>query len=290
MSKDPFASRETRRWLSVPLAIAWVGLGACGDAETLRGAPSSSDTSSSDDASARDDRAKPGDGGLLAPNDGAVPECAAIAGVPYDRLAIAGPPSDRPAALHGDINLRLRKLRSHPTATRGLISINGPTDPGAPRLTGLFAVARPAAIADVFQAETWDWGCNCAKGWMGDMTDYVQVIALATTAGEVIYAPASGYDIGQGHAALVLYAGADTLTLEYTRADSVATGYAIHLAGVCVEPSLAKSYLAANAAGRAELPAVRPRQALGRALSGTVLVAVRDTGAWMDPRSQKDWW
>ena len=49
-------------------------------------------------------------------------------------------------------------------------------------------------------------------------------------------------------------------------------------------------YEACNAAGRGELPALRPDQPLGRARGTEVYVAIRDTGSWMDPRVRKDWW
>ena len=60
--------------------------------------------------------------------------------------------------------------------------------------------------------------------------------------------------------------------------------------GVCVEPSLRALYESMNTAGRTELPALHPEQPFGRARSGEILVSIRDTGAFMDPRSDKDWW
>jgi hypothetical protein len=89
---------------------------------------------------------------------------------------------------------------------------------------------------------------------------------------------------------MVLYATYDTLTLKYTREDNVVRGYTVHLAGVCPEPRLLALYQSSNASGRGSLPALRGNQPLGRARGGSVLVAIRDTGAWMDPRSDKDWW
>jgi len=113
---------------------------------------------------------------------------------------------------------------------------------------------------------------------------------LPIAPGEVIETPRSGYSIGDGYAALVLYADDDTITLKYTREDNVVYGYTIHLSGVCVEPSLLALYQACDAAGRGELPALAGDQPLGRARGAEVYAAVRDTGAWMDPRSRKDWW
>lgn len=66
-------------------------------------------------------------------------------------------------------------------------------------------------------------------------------------------------------------------------------GYTIHIAGICVEPSLRAAYDAANAAGRGELPSLYGRQPLGRARGTEILVASRDTGSWGDPRTRDEW-
>jgi hypothetical protein len=113
---------------------------------------------------------------------------------------------------------------------------------------------------------------------------------MGVTPGEVLHLPDSGYSIGSGYEALVLYATEDQLTLKYTREDHVVYGYTIHLENICVEPSLLALYQAWNDAGRGELPALRGSQPLGRARGGEIGVAIRDTGSFMDPRSRKDWW
>ena len=102
--------------------------------------------------------------------------------------------------------------------------------------------------------------------------------------------PPSGYGIGQGYAVLVLYADSQRITLKYTGEDSVVHGYAVHVEGVCVEPSLLALYERMNAGGRGQLPALRAGQALGRARGNEIQVAIRDTGRFMDPRTRKDWW
>jgi len=84
------------------------------------------------------------------------------------------------------------------------------------------------------------------------------------------------------------------MTLGYTRDDTVATGYVVHLENVCVDPNLLALYRAQNdAAGfRATgfLPALRANEKLGTAFGDEMQVAVRDRGAFLDPRSRKDWW
>jgi hypothetical protein len=57
-----------------------------------------------------------------------------------------------------------------------------------------------------------------------------------------------------------------------------------------VDPNLLALYRQADAAGRASLPALRNGQPLGTASGGQVLVAIRDCGSFLDPRSRKDWW
>ncbi len=74
-----------------------------------------------------------------------VDPCAAIDGQNYGTLPVVGPPTDRPAAEHGDINLALRGYNST-DSTRGLIDMAGPTDNRAPQLPGLFADTRTPGL------------------------------------------------------------------------------------------------------------------------------------------------
>ena len=99
-----------------------------------------------------------------------------------------------------------------------------------------------------------------------------------------------GYDIGDDYQVLVLYASEERITLKYTREDNVVGGYTLHMENVCVEPSLLALYQSWNDQGRGYLPALRAGQAFGRARGDEIGVAIRDTGAFQDPRSRKDWW
>ena len=93
---------------------------------------------------------------------------------------------------------------------------------------------------------------------------------------------------------MVLYAEERRITLGYTRRDSVATGYAVHIEDVCVDPNLLALYQAQTDSdgwhNTGYLPALRNNEALGTALDNEIKVAIRDNGAFMDPRSRKDWW
>ena len=113
---------------------------------------------------------------------------------------------------------------------------------------------------------------------------------MTTLADEVIRTPFSGYDIGGGHTAMVLYVGKSTITLKYTADDDVVHGYTVHIEGICVDLGLQLIYEQCDVGKRKELPVLKSRQPLGRALGTEVRVAVRDTGSFMDPRSRKDWW
>jgi LysM repeat protein len=212
---------------------------------------------------------------------------APIPGETYGTLPIVGPPTDRPAAQHSDINLALRGY-TLTNAHLGLIDMAGPTDQRAPQLAGLFADKRTAVFTNVYRANHWDWASN-SRG--GPITDFeVTVAGFRVEPGETIHVPEAGYSIGQGYAVLALYADQERITLKYTGEDSVVIGYTLHVEGIYVEPNLLALYEQMNAAGRRHLPALRAGQAFGRARDNEIRVAIRDTGRFMDPRVRKDWW
>jgi hypothetical protein len=213
--------------------------------------------------------------------------CQPIPGEDYGTLDVAGPPTDRPAEEHADLNLALRGYELT-DAYLGLVNYGGAGDSKAPQLRSLFTDSRVPAFTTVYQVYDWDWGCNC-RGPLLTRWE-VTLAGMGVAPGETIYVPSSGYEIGGGYEVLVLYASQERITLKYTPHDNVVLGYTLHVEGVCVEPSLLALYEAWNAAGRAELPALQAGQAFGRARGGEIGVAIRDTGTFMDPRSQKDWW
>ena len=221
------------------------------------------------------------------PSRPAVDPCAPITNESYGTLPIVGSPTDRPAHMHGDINLALRGF-SKTDSTLGLIDMGGPTDSRAPQLARLFADYRTGVFTNVYRVNHWDWGSNARGGPIEDFK--VTLAGLKVEPGEPIHIPDAGYDIGQGYQILVLYASKERITLKYTGEDTVATGYAIHVEGICAEPSLLTLYERMNREGRRHLPALRAGQAFGRAIGNEIKVAIRDTGRFMDPRVRKDWW
>lgn len=215
------------------------------------------------------------------------------AGTSYGTVTVLIPasPTDPPAANHPDKNLALRGYIMT-TAYLGLVNLyGGVPDPAAPQLAGLFADNRVPTFSHLYQVYDWDWTCNCRGAPLSAYQ--VTLAGMSTKPGETIQAPGSGYDIGRlpsGYAVMVLYAGSNRLTLNYTRDDDVIHGYTIHLEGIGIDPDLQALYDATNLAGRVRLPALYARQGLGYALGNEIKVAIRDTGTFLDPRSRLDWW
>lgn len=215
--------------------------------------------------------------------------CPAASNHQYSAIPVAGGHAAHPPAQHGDLNLA---LRGYVPIDGGLslVDISGPTDGDAPQLPGVFG--RAASIAQTFQARDWNWACGGA-GCRGEVLSNVEVsmVGLASVPGEAVHVPTRGAEIyGGGYVALVLFADATRLTVVYTREDSVANGYAVHLEDFCVDPNLLALYQANNSAGRGNLPGLRNGEAVGVARYHQVLVGVRDRGMFTDPRSRKDWW
>lgn len=207
----------------------------------------------------------------------------------YTSIPALGGPLSHPDSQHGDLNLSLRGYVPTDSAL-SLIDINGPADGDAPQLVGV--LGRVTAIGQDFQVRDWNWACGGA-GCRGDPLTNVAVslIGLQSNPGDVVYVPSRGAEIyGGGFVAMVLYADTSQLTVVYTREDSVANGYAVHLEQFCVDPNLLALYHADNDAGRGSLPAIHNGEMVGTAQYNHVLVGVRDRGEFTDPRSRKDWW
>jgi hypothetical protein len=213
--------------------------------------------------------------------------CPAISGASYTSISTQSPTTSD-VSKSPDVNLLTRKKKVV-SSTKGLVSYSGATDTTPPpQLYAIFTDDRVPSIPNVYAVEKWDWGCNCFNGYLTDWD--VTLLGMTTKAGEIVQNPYSGYNVGGGANAIVLYAAPGTITLHVSTKDTVADGYVIHLTGICIEPTLQSLYTSLNATGRSKLPALKSRQALGRALSTEIQVSIRDTGSWMDPRSKKDWW
>ncbi len=220
------------------------------------------------------------------------PPCPATSPRQYAIIPVLPPVTDRPAAQHADLNLALRGAQPV-AAPLTLVDYGGATDPDAPQLAGIFSDDRTPTFVSAAQVRAWDWMCGTATGCRGEAITWppVTLLAVRTMPDEPLAIPDRAAEIfGGGYVALVLYAEEQRLTLKYTREDNVVYGYTVHLEALCVDPNLLATYRRANSQGRSSLPGLRNGQAVGSARGGQVQVAVRDVGAFMDPRSRKDWW
>jgi hypothetical protein len=208
-------------------------------------------------------------------------------GESYGVLAVSNYTTTPPAETHPDINLAVRGYT--PTSGYlGLVDYGPTTDPNAPQLAGLFTTTHAPTFTAVYQVYDWNWPC-CRGDPIQDPP--VTLADLAATPGDVVRVPGrSNGDIGNGYVALVLYASTNRITLKFTSEDSMVQGYGLHLENICVDSSLLALYQQLNQDGRHELPALQAGQAVGSVLGTSFGVAVRDTGAFMDPRSHNDWW
>ncbi len=223
--------------------------------------------------------------------------CPTTSTATYVSIPIEGSPrqASYPPVADPDLNLVVRSY-SATTALLGLVDIGGHTDANAPRLHTLYAPPRVPTFTGAHRVNDWDWACPQSLTGLGcrglPLTEWeVTLISMQTAVGEAVYAPDWPRDILSGvYKAMVLYAEAERITLVYTRRDSPAHGYVIHLEGVCVDPNLLSLYQSLDAAGRSSLPGLRSGERVGQAKNASIAVAIRDSGAFMDPRSSKDWW
>lgn len=199
----------------------------------------------------------------------------------YNLIPLQGERDSRPAAEHGDLNLKLREPQPIDVEL-ALVDIPGAgIDPNAPRLKDVFEPNFSAA----YTIHNWDWGCNCKGDLIKD--DHVVLVGIKTTPGEPVYIPTKQQDIFQGkYYAVVLYASEDSLTFVYDRAGTVAHAYAVHYQGLKTDPSLLALYRQSQGN---ELPGLTLDTPVGTA-TDELIVAIRDKGSFMDARSRKDWW
>ena len=205
----------------------------------------------------------------------------------YTLVPTVGAPSDRPAATHPDLNVKIRGYG--PTGgTLGLVDVGGPTDTMAPRLYTLLVDSGTPTFVSNWQVNGWDWSAMTSTGPIPDPP--VTMTAWATTPGQPIRLPRSDYRIAPGLGARVLFVDDDSVTLKYTGEDDVVSGYTLHVLDLCIEPKLRETYDDANASGRTSLPGLAPLQEFARARGDSVRIVIRDTGSFMDPRVRKDWY
>ena len=218
-------------------------------------------------------------------------DCPAVSNRRYSVITMLGVDTEHPDNEHGDLNLALRKYIAINEPAQ-LIQLTGGSDSDAPKLSGIFGDARMPEFVRTYQTHGWDWTCS-VHGCRGEVLSepVVSLIGMRVTAGEELFAPSRDTEIfGGSYIAAILYADTNRLTLAYSREGNIASGYAIHIENICVDPNLLVAYRTTNAGGRGTLPAVKNGEPLGTANGNEIIVAIRDRGAFLDPRSRKDWW
>ena len=207
------------------------------------------------------------------------------------------------AASHPDINLKIRNWAGPFSGKKEFIEEFHPVgsdalDPKAPELNTLLNNNPHPAIINLYKVYDWNWETNTKKNTfcqrpkdLPPSFDFFSLVGFQAPFQTDILVPVSGYDIGNGNTVLILYADSNSITLKYTAEDDVVAGYTIHLQNFSVDSKILEAYNQANSQGRQELPALHGGCKIGTANnSGEILVAIRDTGSFMDPRWFYDWW
>jgi formylglycine-generating enzyme required for sulfatase activity len=213
--------------------------------------------------------------------------CDAIPGAAYGQLPMDRPKTNRPAERHADLNIGLRGFTP---ADEPLVfwDYQGPIDAKAPQLVDL--LKRVPAFGSAWRVRQWVWEPEPGHAGPPEQQYPVSLLGLRSRRMEHVHVPDSGYGFEQGFMVMVLYASEERITLKYTKDDSMVRGYGLQLEDVCVEPGLLALYRRLDAEGRDQLPAVAAHMPIGRARGEELRVTIRDTGTFMDPRSEPDWW
>ncbi|MBN1976815.1 MAG: hypothetical protein JW918_05390, partial [Anaerolineae bacterium] len=207
----------------------------------------------------------------------------------------------RPAYLHADKNLALRSYTPTDPPLRELVNYGSGDPIQPPQFATLFDPPRVPALVNFYRVHDWYWAPSPAPGTRGSpLTNYpVTALGLQTTPGEVLSVPESGYNIGGGMEVLVLFADEDSVALHYGREDSSAPGYTVHVDNICTDPNLLVLYNSLDDPDGPryqfpnpsyDLPNLPAGHPFGTARGDEVVVAIVDSGGFMDPRSCNEWW
>jgi hypothetical protein len=210
----------------------------------------------------------------------------------------------RKAWEHADKNIELRGYAQNNGVS--LAFVGGSTEsPQPPQLATLFNPNRVPAFTRGFRIYNWNWAPSPNPGTRGSISTSwpVNLYGMQTTPGEALRVPTSGYDIGQGMEVIVLYADDDSVTLNYSRDDTVTNGYTVHVDNICTDPNLLNLYNQHDQPGGPRyqiygkdgivdyhLVTLSAGQVFGTARDGEIRAGVVDSGSFMDPRYCNDWW
>lgn len=238
--------------------------------------------------------------------------CSGVSGNVYEAgFALQFDPDDpvRLAYEHADKNLALRgySLNEDAGLKRELLNFGSDDPTRPPQMATLFSPARVPPLLNFYRVGHWIWASPPEPGVRGDpvTSPPVTALGLGTAPGESLRVPSSGYDIGGGMEVLLIFADEDTVALRYTREDSSGSpGYTLHVDNICTDPNLLALYKSLDDPGGPryvykppsqrpyayDLPNLPAGQPLGTARDGEIVVAIVDTGTFMDPRSCNEWW
>ncbi len=218
---------------------------------------------------------------------------------------------DYPAANHPDMNLRdyrnweivgLTETDTSLLCNGSLLcGIGGDNDQGrAPQLSTMFGsgFTRQPTATGIYQSFQWNWNSGPPPGSRGPRITPdnsgnwgASVVEFKTQANEEIKVPSSGYEIdSEGRQVSVLYAKDKDITIIYGNQDTAAVGYVMHFVDLTVNPDILDLYNENQTQGRTSLVALPCGYPLGTALNSRFKVAIRDTGSFIDPRIEKDFW
>jgi hypothetical protein len=209
----------------------------------------------------------------------------------------------RPAYNHADKNIELRGyvVNTDPDLQRELVNYGSddPTQP--PQLATLFSPYQVPSFSDFYRVRKWNWAPSPNPGSPGGVMTFYATTAVSfdLPTGKPLHTPISGYDIGGGMEVLVLFADADTVTLHYTREDSASLGYTIHIDNICTDQNLLNLYNSLDnpngprynyPSSGYNLPTLPAGKVFGRTSGQDMVVAIVDSGGFLDPRSCNEWW
>jgi hypothetical protein len=186
-----------------------------------------------------------------------------------------------------------------------------------PQIATMFSPHRVPTILANYQVIDWLWTPETDPGLPnGPITSPpVTLIGVEPNVIEELRSPKHGRHLGAPlgkGGAVVLYADVQNITLKFTLEDSVATGYTMHISGICTDPNLVAlyqslddqfsnpgRYLFGPDSGNIPrdgipdylLPGLKQGQVFGIGFpSVQTFIAIRYEGTFLDPRSEQDWW
>jgi len=158
---------------------------------------------------------------------------------------------------------------------------------------------KPQLLAGAFDVA---YGGSVPQGNDTPVKGDAPVLQVPTEPGAEVKVPQTGYDIGGGYEAMVVFATSDRVTIHIGRHEyfvgsggnncnggKCSGGYWIYVKDICVDEQIVSAYNSVKGAQEGagadktpiQLPMVRPGQTLGKATGSSVVVGVRDNGPFI---------